>query len=235
MPDEQPASELPATPSDAPGARAPLDQQDGWPQETEELPARPRRRVLTPLPLALLAALAIACGFIAGVLVEKGQGGSDSAAGGAGGVSASRSAALRGGAGSAASGSSATSGSSSGSRSATAGAPSGGLGLAGAGGPNAVGGAAAAGQVAYATKGTLYVTTSEGNTVKVTAAPGAGVTKTVETSIEAIHPGETVIVAGSSAANGAISARSIRIGSSASASSGSTTSRTSEPQLFGKG
>jgi hypothetical protein len=87
------------------------------------------------------------------------------------------------------------------------------------------------------------------------------VTKTVKTSIEAIHPGETVIVAGSSGANGAISASSIRVGSTAgglgggaavlfggstrgagaggtsstSTSAGSTASGAGEPQLFGKG
>ena len=43
----------------------------------DELPPRPRRRLLgagaSPVPLALLGVLLIACGFIAGVLVEKGQ------------------------------------------------------------------------------------------------------------------------------------------------------------------
>jgi hypothetical protein len=104
------------------------------------------------------------------------------------------------------------------------------------------------------------VTTSEGNTVKVTAAAGGSVTKTVKTSIEAIHPGETVVVAGSNGPNGAISASSIRVGSaggglgggaaalfgaatsaagdgtsSSGASSGAPASGASEPQLFGKG
>lgn len=43
----------------------------------QALPPRPRRRLLgaggSPIPLALLGVLLIACGFIAGVLVEKGQ------------------------------------------------------------------------------------------------------------------------------------------------------------------
>ncbi len=43
----------------------------------EELARRPRRRLLgtggNPIPLALLGVLLIACGFIGGVLVEKGQ------------------------------------------------------------------------------------------------------------------------------------------------------------------
>jgi hypothetical protein len=264
MPDEQPTSEGPAALRDAANVHEPLEEQDAWPEESEELPPRPRRRMLTPLPLALLAALAIACGFIAGVLVEKGQSGSTSATGAGGGAFASRLAALRGGTGSSAGGPAATSGSSLGSGSAATGTASGSLGVAGAGsgGSDGSDGSATVGQVAYADKGTLYVTTSEGNTVKVTAAAGAGVTKTVKTSIEAIHPGETVLVAGSSGPNGAISASSIRVGSaggglgggasalfgagrsaagagggasSSGASSGAAQSGASEPQLFGKG
>jgi hypothetical protein len=54
------------------------DAQDRWAHEREELPPRPRRRLLkvdqrTALKLALLGVLLLACGFIGGVLVEKGQ------------------------------------------------------------------------------------------------------------------------------------------------------------------
>jgi hypothetical protein len=234
-------------------------ERDTWFEEAEELPPRPRRRVLAPLPLALLAALAIACGFIAGVLVEKGQEGGSGSTAGAGGAFASRLAALRGGTGSSSAGGGSSSSSSTGSGSAGtgpsagAGSSTGARGLAGA-----AGGTATVGQVAYADKGTLYVTTSEGNTVKVKAAAGASVTKTVKASIKAIHPGETVIVAGTSSASGAISASSIRVGSIAGAidggsalfgGSGATatgassraggsrgsSASASEPQLFGKG
>jgi hypothetical protein len=261
MPEQQPISDEPAAAGDAfeqPSRQLADDpterDADGWLEEAEELPPRPRRRVLAPLPLALLAALAIACGFIAGVLVEKGQEGGSGSTAGAGGAFASRIAALRGGGGpsSAATGSSSSSGTGSGS--ANTGSANGARGLAGGGGASA--GSATVGQVAYADKGTLYVTTSEGNTVKVTAAAGASVTKTVKTSIKAIHPGETVIVAGTSSASGAVSASSIRIGSVAGAlgggsalfgggtagggaSSGSSSSGGAtgggEPQLFGKG
>jgi len=58
-----------------------------------ELPPRPRRRLLTPLPLALLGVLLTACGFIGGVLVEKGQG-QPSTSGEPGGLAA-RAASLR--------------------------------------------------------------------------------------------------------------------------------------------
>jgi hypothetical protein len=258
MPEQRPTTDEPIALGDALGrpeqqlADDPAEH-DAWLEDAEELPPRPRRRVLAPLPLALLAALAIACGFIAGVLVEKGQSNGSASTAGAGGGFASRLAALRGGTASGGAGSSSSSGSSTGSGSAGAGA----RGLTGAAG--AAGGSATVGQVAYADKGTLYVTTSEGNTVKVTAAPGASVTKTVKASIKAIHPGETVVVAGTSGANGAVSASSIRVGSIAgaigggsalfgggadgSASSGSSGSRSGggnsgtsgEAQLFGKG
>jgi hypothetical protein len=70
-----------------------------------ELPPRPRRRLLgaggNPVALSLLAILLTACGFIGGVLVEKGDGSAGSSpAGGAGGL-ASRLAAIRGGGGAA--------------------------------------------------------------------------------------------------------------------------------------
>ena len=75
---------------------------DGWEEPIEALPRRPRRRLLgkggNPLALSLLGVLLLACGFIGGVLVEKGQTSSgSSSAGGASGLAA-RFAALRGGA-----------------------------------------------------------------------------------------------------------------------------------------
>lgn len=266
MPDEQTSSDGHATTGEIaerpqlPGGE-PLAAQDAWLGEAEELPARPRRRVIAPLPLALLAALAIACGFIAGVLVEKGQGGSSPAGRSAGGAFASRLAALRSGTGTNGTGTRQSSGSATSSGLTGSGAISGAGGAAGALPSGAASsGSATVGQVAYVSKGALYVTTSEGNTVKVTAAAGASVTKTVKASIKAIHPGETVLVAGTSGANGAVSARSIRVGSIAgglggggaallggstggsSASgapsgggSGSATGAGGEPQLFGKG
>jgi hypothetical protein len=179
-----------------------FERDDGWFDDREELPPRPRRRLLTPLPLALLAALAIACGFIAGVLVEKGQGGSSSS-GAAAGLASRFAAAGR-------TGSTSTSGSGLagiGTRGAASGA---------SGGGGASGGATV-GQVAYVSKGALYVTTLEGNTVKVTAAPGATVTRSVKATASAIHPGETVVVTGSTGSNGAIAAQSIRAGAAGAA------------------
>jgi hypothetical protein len=173
---------------------------DRWAQERDELPPRPRRRLLTPAPLALLAVLLIACGFIGGVLVEKGQSPAGSTAAATSGLAA-RFSALRGGA----SGSTAGSGGSGATSSPGAGA--GGAGIAGLGG-----GRATIGQVAYLSGDTLYVTTSEGTTIKVKTSAATSVNKTVTTSVKAIHPGETVTVSGTSAGNGTVSAESIRVG-----------------------
>ncbi len=210
----------------------PLEQDDAWLRESPTLAPRPRRRLLAPVPLALLAVLLITCGFIGGVLVEKGQSASNATADGATGL-ASRLAALRGGA------------SATGTRSSAAAAG----GLAGAG---STGGLPVAGQVAYVAGSTLYVTDAEGNTVKVKTSHSTGVTRNVTASVKGIHPGETVTVVGPRAAGGSVSAETIRVGSAggglaslfsgaggqgAGPASGASTgnSETGAPALFGKG
>jgi hypothetical protein len=179
-----------------------FEDDDDWLEQPEELPRRPRRRLLTPLPLSLLGVLLVACGFIGGVLVEKGQSSSSSPASGAGAGLASRLAGLRAGA----------------SGTGAGGAGTGGASRAGAGGLAGAfagaGGGATAGQVTFVSGSTLYVTTAEGNTVRVSTSPGSTVTKTVKASVSGIHPGETVVVTGSNT-NGTISAESIRVGGGA--------------------
>jgi hypothetical protein len=60
---------------------------EDWHDEPhDELPPRPRRKLLTRGPLVLLAVLIAACGFTGGVLVQKGQ--QDGAAIGGGGAGA---------------------------------------------------------------------------------------------------------------------------------------------------
>ncbi|HST32615.1 MAG TPA: hypothetical protein VLJ80_03740 [Solirubrobacteraceae bacterium] len=207
----------------------PDEQESEWLEDESELPRRPRRRLLTPIPLALLAVLLIACGFIGGVLVQKGQGGTASPGGGASGFPSLS--ALKG--------------------SLPAGAPAG---TSSSGGSGAKGGASTfpgiaggggvtTGEVAYVRGNTLYVTDSQGNTVKVSAAAGAKVTKTVGTKASSIHPGATVVVLGSKAKNGSISASSISVSSAASgsatsagpSSSGAGSSSGGTPSLFGSG
>jgi hypothetical protein len=207
----------------------PPEDQDSWLEEPEELLRRPRRRLLgtggNPVFLALLCVLLIACGFIGGVLVEKGETSSGSSTGSAASSLASRFRALRGGAGTGTGAAGAASGGSS----------------AGAGFTRPT-----AGTVAYLDGKTLYVTNSEGNTVKVTTSAATSVSKTVKSSVGGIHPGETVTVTGSTGANGAVSAESISVGSSggdlaalfggSGASGGSSgSSSASTPSLFGGG
>jgi hypothetical protein len=175
---------------------------DEWAQDREALPPRPRRRLLgvgaNPLPIALLGVLLTACGFIGGVLVEKGQTSSSTSTTSAG--LASRFAALRGaGAGSA-------TGTSSSDATGTAGG-----GFAGRFGGAGAAGGATIGEVSYISRGTLYVSNTEGNTVKVTTSPTSTVTKTVKTDVHGIHPGDTVVVRGTKGANGAVSAESVSI------------------------
>jgi hypothetical protein len=188
-PIDQPGAEDIGPPTQHALVREPPEEGDEW--MVDELPSRPRRRLLAPLPLTLLGVLLIACGFIGGVLVEKDQSPSSSSTGGGAAALTARFAALRGGA----AGSSSTAGS--------------GTSLPGRAGGNGAG-AATAGQVSFISNGTLYVATAEGNTVKVTPAPGASVTRTVKSDVKAIHPGEMVLVTGSPGADGAISAESIR-------------------------
>jgi hypothetical protein len=182
---------------------------DEWEQDREELPPRPRRRLLgtgaNPIPIALLGVLLIACGFIGGVLVEKGQTSSGTTAGAATGL-ASRFAALRG------------AGASGGTSTAAAGGAAAGGGAGGAGGGFAgrFGGAGAAGgatigEVSYLSGSTLYVTNAEGDTVKVTTSPASSITKTVKTDVHAIHPGDTVVVRGTKSSSGAVSAESVSV------------------------
>ncbi len=213
----------------------PAAEDEDWSEDREELPRRPRRRLFgagaNPVALALLAVLVCACGFIGGVLVEKGQSssGSSTGAGAAAGL-ASRLRTLRGSTGGSAGAASAS-----------------------AGGSSGTGGGftrPTAGTVAYLSGSTLYVTNAEGNTVKVTTSPATSVTKTVKSSVPGIHPGETVTITGTAGSNGAVSAESISVGSGgglaalfggAGAGTGAggagagTAAGGKEPSLFGSG
>jgi hypothetical protein len=144
-------------------------------------------------------------GFIAGVQVEKGETSSSSSAPGAG-----RLAGLLGAGGGAAA------------ASATAGNR----------GSGAAGGAGATvGQVEYVSGSDLYVTNLEGNTVKVLTA-GAQITKQVNSSVKAVHPGDTVIVQGAGGSKGSVRATTVR--DSGSSGAGRLSAGGGEPTLFGK-
>jgi hypothetical protein len=200
MQDEQPPTRNPTVEEPPTHVSDPTDR-DEWFDEGDEpdkLPPRPRRRLLRPIPLALLGALLIAGGFIAGVQIEKGEQASSGATGGAGAGLASRLAGIRGGG---------TSGAGGGSGKAPAGGAAGGFAGTGAGGARPT-----TGTVAYLAGNTLYVTNPEGTTVKVNTSPATSVTKTVKAEVKGIHPGETVTVTGVTGSNGAVSAESVSVG-----------------------
>jgi hypothetical protein len=199
----------------------------------DELPRRPRTRLLTPLTVALMLVLFAACGFVGGVLVQKGQASSSSTVLGA--------AASRAGLG----GDTGASG--------AAGARAGGFGGRFAG---LFGGGAGAGGASTPTIGTvtningdkLYVTTTAGTMVEVVTTPESKVTKSESVGRRAIHPGDSVVVSGLAASNGTVTASAVSDSGSSSASgasgfaslfggggasSGATSSSSGTASLFG--
>jgi hypothetical protein len=75
------------------------------------------------------------------------------------------------------------------------------------------GGGATIGQVANISGSDLYVTTLEGNTIKVLA-HAAKITKQVSTSVHGVHPGDSVVVTGAKSSDGSIQASTVRVGGS---------------------
>jgi hypothetical protein len=174
--------------------------EEDWYPELDELPKRPRRKLLTPSIVALMLVLFAACGFIGGVLVQKAQGsGSSATSGFAGSGLASRFGA---------SGASGASGAASSFRS-----------LFGGGG--AAGGGATIGTVSSIKGKTLYVTETSGNTVAVVTTPESKVTKSESVGASAIHPGDSVVVDGITTSKGTVTASSVSDSGSSSTSSGS--------------
>jgi hypothetical protein len=85
---------------------------------------------------------------------------------------------------------------------------------AGPGAPGAAtadGGGAApvTGKVSSVDGKTLYVTTNQGTTVKVRAGSSAKVTRTAKSKVGAVHPGDSVVIMGSTAASGRVTAAQI--------------------------
>jgi hypothetical protein len=158
-----------------------------WADELQDLPPRPRRRLLTPLTGALLAVLLAACGFVGGVLVEKGQTPSSSPAGFAARLTAGGGAGVRAAGEGRAGGFGGQSG------------PAGGQ-----------GGNFTVGQVSSVEGRTLYVTTPQGTIVRIKVPAGESVSRTTTASVHSIHPGDSVVVQGSKGTHGVIDATSVR-------------------------
>lgn len=137
-------------------------------EELGTLPQRPRNRLLAPLPLALIAVLIAACGFLGGVLVQKGSEGGGSA----GGLPSFLN--KEGGGGSNSEG-------------------SGGL---PAGFPGGNSSAAVSGTVSSVSGRTIYVKDSEGSTVAVRVEDGSKVSRDYNVGAKKIHPGDSVVVQG---------------------------------------
>lgn len=187
-------------------------------EELEQLPPRPRHRFLTPWTALLFAVVVGAAAFYAGVRVEKGQLAGSSATGV--GALASRFAALRSSAG------------------------AGRFGSGGGGGFGALfgrGGGATVGTVSSIDGKTLYVTTTSGNTVKVTLSSATTITKNEPAGRSRIFPGDSVVVAGVSEAGGTLSATTVTDSGARSAAgasgtgSGAGSARSAISSLFSGG
>jgi hypothetical protein len=176
---------LPELEADEPG-----DADDEWPVRG------PAKGIRLRLPVAVLVtALLVAGGFWGGAIAEKDHGGS----------STSAASALAGRFRSAAGGTPAAG--------ATGGGFAGG-GFRGGGGFGGGGGgagatAAATGTVSVVDGNTLYVLTATGSLVKVTLGQSTTVTRNATTSADDLRPGDTVVVQGSAAKNGNVTATSI--------------------------
>jgi hypothetical protein len=84
--------------------------------------------------------------------------------------------------------------------------------------PQATGGGGTVGQVANVHGKTLYVTGSDGATVKVRTNANTKVTRSAVSHVRSIHPGDTVIVQGASAGSGTV--RASRVTATASNAGG---------------
>ncbi|MDX8151065.1 hypothetical protein SK069_05635 [Patulibacter brassicae] len=174
-----------------------LDLPDEWEDEAslaDDLRARPSRRDawLRPLPLGLIAVLLLGVGFLVGVQVQKGA---DD--GGGGGLSARMGA--RGG----------PPGMGGGGAAVGAAATGGGSEASGATGGDAASGTTV-GEVANVKGSRLYVTTSDGETVEVRVGSQAEVQRLSHSSVGGVHPGDTVIVQGTSRSDGSVSATAVQ-------------------------
>jgi len=68
---------------------------------------------------------------------------------------------------------------------------------------------AATGTVTEIKGSTLYVTNSSGSLVEVTLTPSTTVTRDAKTSVSGLTPGDTVVVQGTTAKNGTVTASSV--------------------------
>jgi hypothetical protein len=203
QPPEQRVIRAPRRRDEQPTEETQVPETQDW--ASQVLSNRPRRRLLTgPTVLLLIAVFAVG-GFLVGVQIEKGQVSSSSTAASGRGA-AFRSALTGGGSGSLRSllGGSGASGSA-GSGSAS--------GLAGLFGRSS----GTQGTVTSVSGSTLDVTESSGNIVALHVPAGVEVERTTDSSVGAIHPGETVTFTGTTGADGSITAATLSSNATAAA------------------
>jgi hypothetical protein len=199
------------------------DREENWDAEHEEeqpddyhVPVRPRRKFLNAKTAALIAVITAAAGFYGGIRVEKGQVSSSSAASGV----ASRFSALASRFSAAGAGGAASTAGASG-----AAGTRGAAGASGAAGPTSSAGAAAdaggfaarfggggnasIGTISSISGNTLYLSTTGGNTVKVTLSSATTISKNETVGKSKVRPGDTVTVSGLKKSNGTIVATSV--------------------------
>ena len=165
---------------------------------SEALPLRPKRPFLTKWSAGLIAIAVTAIGFYGGVELEK----SKTTATGASSAFASATGATRAG-GAARKG-------------ASGGAPGGFAGAASKG---------TTGTVSSVDGKTIYLKDSAGDTVKAKLSSGTTVTKSEKVGNGKVYPGDSVVISGTTAKNGEITATAVTdSGASSSTSSSSTTS-----------
>lgn len=152
---------------------------DDWPVRG------PAKGIRLGVPLAaLVVALLLAAGFWGGAIAEKNHRGSTSSA------AAAFAGRFRAGA------------ATGGTAAATGGFRGGGFGGAGAT-------SAASGTISVVDGNTLYVLTSTGSLVKVSLGATTAVTRSAKTAAAGLRPGDTVVVQGTAAANGNVTATSV--------------------------
>ena len=160
--------------------------------EAEPLPARPRRKLMTPVGGVAGAVLIAACGFIGGVQVEKKRSTNASGTG--------ANAFARFGGGTGAAGGTGRTGTGTGAGGGTGQTVA--AGRTGAGGGFGAGGTgsdATVGSVSSVDGKTFYVALSSGDKVRVKTNQQSKVTRTAVAGATEIHPGDTVIVQGTAA------------------------------------
>jgi hypothetical protein len=159
------------------------------PPPSELLPAHRRKGV--PRTTAILGVgLLAAATFLAGIEAQKQWGGSSSSSSGLGARAAAFGAGTR-----------------------AAGANGGAQPAPGAGGFfRRGGGGLTTGKVKLVQGSTIYVTTTDGNTVKVSVPSSTSITKSVTTKLSGIHPGDSVTAIGTTSSDGVIKATSVRLG-----------------------